>query len=48
MSQLRAAQAAEVEASGPSTYSSDSDTGASALDEESLRRLREQFGNDQA
>jgi small subunit ribosomal protein S1 len=46
MSQLRAAQVAEAEATGPSTYSSESEAGASALDEESLRKLREQFGND--
>ena len=46
MAQLRAAQQAEVEASGPSTFSSETETNASALDEESLRRLREQFGNE--
>ena len=47
MSQLRAAQVAEAEATGPSSYSSESEAGASALDEESLRKLREQFGNDE-
>jgi small subunit ribosomal protein S1 len=46
MSQLRAAQVAESEATGPSSYSSESEAGSSALDEESLRRLREQFGNE--
>jgi small subunit ribosomal protein S1 len=46
MSQLRAAQVAEAEATGPNSYSSESESGASALDEESLRKLREQFGNE--
>jgi small subunit ribosomal protein S1 len=46
MSQLRAAQVAEAEATGPSSYSSESEAGSSALDEESLRKLREQFGNE--
>ncbi len=45
VSQIHAAQAAEAEASGPSTYSSETETAASALDEESLRKLREQFGS---
>src|SRR6201995_5384296 len=46
MSQLRAAQVAEAEATGPSSYSSETESGSSALDEESLRKLREQFGNE--
>ncbi len=45
VTQIKAAQAAEVEANGPSTYSSETETAASALDEESLRKLREQFGS---
>src|ERR1700709_688034 len=44
LAQIKAAQEAEVEESGPSTYSSESEEPSSALDEESLRRLREQFG----
>src|ERR1700709_1815502 len=46
LAQIKAAQEAEVEESGPSTYSSDAEEPASsALDEESLRKLREQFGS---
>jgi small subunit ribosomal protein S1 len=46
LAQIKAAQEAEVEESGPSTYSSDGEEPASsALDEESLRKLREQFGS---
>src|SRR3954462_1451781 len=44
LAQIKAAQEAEVEESGPSTYSSETEEPSSALDEESLRRLREQFG----
>jgi small subunit ribosomal protein S1 len=45
LAQIKAAQEAEVEESGPSTYSSESEEPSSALDEESLRKLREQFGS---
>ncbi len=44
LAQIKAAQEAEVEESGPSTYSSEAEEPSSALDEESLRKLREQFG----
>jgi small subunit ribosomal protein S1 len=44
LAQIKAAQEAEVEESGPSTFSSETEEPSSALDEESLRKLREQFG----
>jgi small subunit ribosomal protein S1 len=44
LAQIRAAQEAEVEEAGPSSYTSEAEEPSSALDEESLRRLREQFG----
>jgi len=44
--QATEAKAAEVEATGPSTYSSEAPSTGSAVDEETLRRLREQFGDD--
>ena len=44
MAQVKAAQEADAEASGPSSYSSDAPQQGSAVDEETLRKLREQFG----
>ena len=44
MAQVRAAQEAEAEAAGPSSYSSEATQGGSAVDEETLQKLREQFG----
>lgn len=44
--QIRAAQQAEAEAAGPSSYTSASDAPSSAIDEEALRRLRKQFGRE--
>jgi small subunit ribosomal protein S1 len=44
MAQVRAAQAAEAEAGEPSSYSSETPESGSAVDEETLRKLREQFG----
>ncbi|EIV93570.1 30S ribosomal protein S1 [Frankia sp. QA3] len=45
--QIRAAQEADAAAAAPSSYtSSQSDQPASAIDEEALRRLREQFGRE--
>lgn len=44
VTQVRAAQAADAEAAGPSSYSSEGESGGSAVDEETLQRLREQFG----
>jgi small subunit ribosomal protein S1 len=44
MAQVRAAQEAEAEAAGPSSYSSESTQGGSAVDEDTLRELRERFG----
>ncbi len=47
--QVTEARAAEVEASGPSTFSSDAaQPGGSAVDEDTLRRLQEQFGAPEA
>ncbi|MCW2691968.1 MAG: binding domain protein [Mycobacterium sp.] len=42
--QIRKAAEAEVEATGPSTYSSEEVETVSAVDEDTLRKLREQFG----
>jgi small subunit ribosomal protein S1 len=44
MTQVRAAQEAEAEAAGPSSYSSEGTQGGSAVDEDTLRELRERFG----
>jgi len=46
--QATEAKAADVEATGPSTYSSEGTASASAVDEDTLRRLQEQFGADGA
>jgi small subunit ribosomal protein S1 len=48
MTQVRAAQAADAEAAGPSSYSSEGTSGGSAVDEETLRKLQEQFGGNSA
>ena len=44
--QIRAAQEADAAAAAPSSYTSQSDQAPSAIDEEALRRLREQFGRE--
>jgi small subunit ribosomal protein S1 len=42
--QIKAAHEADAAAAAPSSYTSQSEQPASAIDEEALRRLREQFG----
>ncbi len=42
--QIESAKAADAEASGPQSYSSDAPVTSSVVDEETLRKLREQFG----
>ncbi len=44
--QIRAAREADAAAVAPSSYTSESDQRSSAIDEEALRRLREQFGRE--
>jgi small subunit ribosomal protein S1 len=44
--QIRAAREADAAATAPSSYTSESDQRSSAIDEEALRRLREQFGRE--
>jgi small subunit ribosomal protein S1 len=44
--QIRAARDAEAAATAPSSYTSQSEQPSPAIDEEALRRLREQFGRD--
>src|SRR6201747_901789 len=44
--QIKAAQEAEVEESGPSTFSSEAEQPSSPLDEEGLRELRGEVGSD--
>ena len=42
--QIETAKAADAEAVGPQSYSSDAPASSSVVDEETLRKLREQFG----